>query len=366
MDGIDYEMYSSTELLEAEVHSRIYHHSHIIKPMVLRCAIELGVPDLMQNHGKPFTLSELVASLHIHPTKTHFLYRLLRILVHMGFFAKHQRRRGEEEEEEEKYSLTLAFRLLPKERWPTKSIPISVSNTPQDSLLLNLMLSLSTWFKNSDKTVLETARRKTVWDMASGDKGLNSSFNEMMARDSRLIATVMLRECKEVFEGVKSLVDVGGGTGTMAKAIANAFPHIKCTVLDLPHVIAGLQGPQNLAFLAGDMFEAIPPANAVLLKWILHDWNHEDCVRILKRCKEAIPRKEEGGKVMIIEMVIEEDQMDKDSYEAQLYLDMVMMVMQSGQERNQMEWEKIFFAAGFSNYKITPAFGDRSLIELYP
>ena len=69
---------------------------------------------------------------------------------------------------------------------------------------------------------------------------------------------------------------------------------------------------------------------------------------------------------MIIEMVIEEDPMDKNSYEAQLYLDMVMMVMHSGKERNQMEWEKIFYAAGFSDYKITPTFGDRSLIELYP
>ncbi|KAF3444049.1 hypothetical protein FNV43_RR13739 [Rhamnella rubrinervis] len=147
---------------------------------------------------------------------------------------------------------------------------------------------------------------------------------------------------------------------------SRCLPHIKCAVLDLPHVIAGLQGTHNLDFLAGDMFEAIPPANAILLKWILHDWNDEECVRILKRCKEAIPGKGEGGKVMIIEIVIEEDQMDKNSYEAQLQLDMVMMVMHSGKERNQMEWEKIFLAAGFSDYKITPAFGDRSLIELYP
>ncbi|KAF3443197.1 hypothetical protein FNV43_RR12878 [Rhamnella rubrinervis] len=335
MDDMDYEMYSSRELLEAYVHSRVYYHSHIIKPLALRCAIELGIPDLMQNHGKPITLSELAASLHIHPTKTQFLSRLLRVLVHTGFFAKHQQRHDEEE-----YSLTLAFRLLPKERWPTKSIPLSITNTPQDSLFLNLMLSLSSWFKNSDKTVIETARKQTMWDLASRDKGLNSSFNQMMARDSRIIATAMLRECREVFEGVKSLVDVGGGTGTMAKAIADAFPHIKCAVLDLPHVIAGLQGTHNLDFLAGDMFEAIPPANAILLKNI----------EAMQRSNSG---KGEGGKVMIIEIVIEEDQMDKNSYEAQLQLDMVMMVMHSGKERNQMEWEKIFLAAGFSDYKIT-------------
>jgi len=65
---------------------------------------------------------------------------------------------------------------------------------------------------------------------------------------------------------LESVVDVGGGTGTMAKAIANAFPHIDCTVFDLPHVVADLQGSQNLKFVGGDMFEWVPPADAVLLK----------------------------------------------------------------------------------------------------
>ncbi|KAF3444050.1 hypothetical protein FNV43_RR13740 [Rhamnella rubrinervis] len=129
------------------------------------------------------------------------------------------------------------------------------------------MLSLSTWFKNSDKTVLETAHLTNIWYSTNPDTATNNSmFNEMMVIDSRLIATVMLRECKEVFEGVKSLVDVGGGTGTMAMAIANTFPHMKCTVLDLPNGVVSLQGTENLAFVAGDIFEAIPPANAILLK----------------------------------------------------------------------------------------------------
>lgn len=67
---------------------------------------------------------------------------------------------------------------------------------------------------------------------------------------------------------------------------------------------------------------------------------------------------------MIIETVVSEE--NKKSYEGQIFLDIMMMVMQSGKERSQMEWEKLFFAAGFSDYKITPAFGDRSLIEVFP
>lgn len=61
----------------------------------------------------------------------------------------------------------------------------------------------------------------------------------------------MLRECREVFEGIESLVDVGGGTGTMAKAIAKSFPGMKCTMLDLPRVVAGLQATENLDFVGG-------------------------------------------------------------------------------------------------------------------
>ena len=87
---------------------------------------------------------------------------------------------------------------------------------------------------------------------------------------------------------------------------------------------------------------------------------------ILKKCKEAIPKKDEGGKLIIIDMIIENNEVNKESTETQLYFDMVMMVETSGKERNQMEWEKLFLAAGFSDYKITPLFGLRSLIEVYP
>lgn len=80
------------------------------------------------------------------------------------------------------------------------------------------------------------------------------------------MTNVIIRNCKHVFEGLNSIVDVGGGTGTMAKAISDAFPNLKCVVLDLPHVAAGLKGSKNLSYVGGDMFEFIPPADAVFLK----------------------------------------------------------------------------------------------------
>ncbi|WCJ26045.1 O-methyltransferase family protein [Euphorbia peplus] len=85
-----------------------------------------------------------------------------------------------------------------------------------------------------------------------------------MANDSCLVSSILIDEGKEVFEGLNSLVDVGGGTGTLSKVIAKAFPHIQCTVFDLPYVLGGLHDIPNLKFVAGSMFEEVPPADAIL------------------------------------------------------------------------------------------------------
>ena len=87
---------------------------------------------------------------------------------------------------------------------------------------------------------------------------------------------------------------------------------------------------------------------------------------ILKKCREANCSNDGAGKVIIVDMIIESPKIDKKSAETQLYLDMLMMVNLTGKERNKKEWEKLFLAAGFSHYKITPIVGLRSLIEVYP
>ncbi|RDX97863.1 Trans-resveratrol di-O-methyltransferase, partial [Mucuna pruriens] len=115
------------------------------------------------------------------------------------------------------------------------------------------------------------------------------------------------------------------------------------------------------------MFESIPSADAILLKWILHDWNDEQCVKILKKSKEAIIKsKSKEQKVIIIDIVMESEKGDCESIETQLFADMVVMVLYPGKERSEKEWAKLIFSAGFNDYKITPVLGIRSLIEVYP
>lgn len=107
-------------------------------------------------------------------------------------------------------------------------------------------------------------------------------------------------------------------------------------------------------------------------RWVLHDWNAEDCVKILRQCKAAVIKNGRKGNVIIIDMVIENQNEDEKSIETQLFFDMLMMVLVTGRERNEKEWAKLFLNAGFGDYKITPILGtfkvsywSISLLSLY-
>ncbi|KAL0375594.1 UNVERIFIED_CONTAM: Chavicol O-methyltransferase [Sesamum calycinum] len=290
---------STEQLLHAQAH--VWNHLFsFINSMSLKCAVQLGIPDIIHNHAEPMSLSQLVDALSIPKVKSHFVYRLMRILIHSGFFIKTD---VSDDEEKERYWLTPACLLL------LRNAPLSVA--PLVQLILDPNMTqpfdhLSEW--------VASQHHFSPFEVVHG-KRLQTSVR-----------------------GIKSLVDVGGGTGTTAKAIADAFPDVKCTVLDLPHVVGGLEGTNNFSYVAGDMFETIPSADAVFLKWILHDWNDEDCVKILKKCKEAIAVDDKkGGKVIVIDMVLDVQGIDNEVRETHLFLDITVLVItmvKKGQRRS--------------------------------
>ncbi|KAJ0837678.1 putative trans-resveratrol di-O-methyltransferase [Helianthus annuus] len=320
--------------------------------MSLKCAVQLQIPDIINRHGSPMLLSELVKALGINLERTPFVYRLMRILVHSGFFVKQSvlTTPGGNGEEGEGYFLAPSSRLLLKDE-PLSLRPFLLAML--DPMLMDPWQHLSKWFQNDDVNPVQTTYGRILWDLAGQEKNLNKFFNEAMASDARLVTSVVIEHCGGVFEGLDSIVDVGGGTGTFAKGIAKAFPNISCTI-------------KNLSYVGGDMFEAIPKADALLLKWILHDWSDEKCVKILKQCKEAIPSKENRGKLIIIDMVVKVHEVENDLLETQLFFDMLLMTLLEGRERSEEDWAKLFLDASFSDYKITPILGLRSLIEVYP
>lgn len=84
-------------------------------------------------------------------------------------------------------------------------------------------------------------------------------------------------------------------------------------------------------------------------------------------CKEAIPSKVEGGKLIIIDAVVgAATNKHARTIETQLLLDLLMMNLVSGRERNECEWKNLFLSANFKDYKITHFLGLQSIIELYP
>lgn len=105
-----------------------------------------------------------------------------------------------------------------------------------------------------------------------------------------------------------------------------------------------------------------------MLQSVLHDWSDDHCIKILRRCKESIPGKDEGGKVIIIDMVVEINKDSVNDYSnSQLFFDIMLMNMTiGGKERTEEEWKWLFKSAGFDEYKIFTILGPRSVIEVYP
>ncbi|XP_058100628.1 trans-resveratrol di-O-methyltransferase-like [Magnolia sinica] len=348
-------------VLKAQAH--VWNHLfNFINSMSLKCAVQLGIPDIVHSHGCPMTLPQLVAALSIAPSRAAHVGRLMRLLVHSGFFAV-QEINDDQGGDKEGYVLTPSSRLLLKD---TATCISPFLMMMLDPVLVKPWHFLNTWFLGDDPTPFHVVHRTGVWERMAQNPDLNNFFNEAMACDARLAMSIIIKECSPVFQGLRSLVDVGGGTGTAAGTIAESFPHVKCTLFDLPHVVASVPKSQNIDIVGGNMFASIPSADAVFLKWILHDWSDEECVKILRRCKEAIPSKEEGGKVIILDMVVNMNNGDYKLTETQLFFDLMMMVLASGKERNEHEWRKIFIEAGFTHYTITPILGVRSIIEVYP
>ncbi|CAI9787640.1 unnamed protein product [Fraxinus pennsylvanica] len=295
------------------------------------------------------TLEELVDALPINKEKSLGVSRLMQILMNSAFFIKATV--SNNDPENMGYWFTSDSRLLLKDE------PLSV--TPFLLALLDPVLTepwhhLSEWFENENPTPFDTKHGKTFWEYAGQEPRLNNFFDEAMASDAKLVASVLISDCIHLFEGTAA-----------SEVIADAVPNLKCTVLDLPDVVAGLEGTKNLSYAGGDMFEFLPPADAILLKWILHDWSDEDSIKILKKCKEAISKTNKGGKVIIVDMIVDNSKGDN-AIETQLCFDMLMMALVAGRERNEKEWAKIFKDAGFVAYKIIHVLGLRSVIEVYP
>ncbi|KAM3389442.1 hypothetical protein ACQJBY_011526 [Aegilops geniculata] len=361
---------SSAELLQAEA-ELVRHSLGYLKSMALHSAVKLGIPDALHRCGGAASLPDLSSSLALPCSKRPYLSRLMKMLAVEGIFTAVSvdvptAGEGAGTVPSVRYGLNPVSRLLVSGSGACLSPCVLMGTSP---LFLEASLRLPQWFQRDGEgePAFAMSHGESPYGAAGRDMEFNALVNEAMGSDSQFMAELVVRECGEVFTGVTSLVDVGGGNGTMATAIAKAFPHVRCSVLDLPHVVQGVVSThESVEFAAGDMMEYVPPADAVLLKCVLHNWSDEDCVKILIKCREAIAQGAKAGKVIIIDAVVGSPSHSQQVLEAQVLMDMQMMMLFMSKEREELNWQKIFMEAGFSHYKIQPLLGMRSIIQLYP
>ncbi|CAN6299412.1 unnamed protein product [Urochloa humidicola] len=360
------------DLLQAQV--ELWNQTFsFMKSVALAVALDLRIADAICHHGGAATLSQIIPEIGISQSKLPGLRRLMRVLTVAGTFTIQQPPEASSPEKREPvYKLTAISYLI----MSNNDVESSVSLSPMMNHVLNpfhesqLSMDLAAWFRHEDpnRSPYTLMLGRNVWELCESNEEVNASINNAMAADSRFLMKVVLKECGEIFHGIDSLVDVAGGVGGAAAAITAAFQPLKCSVLDLPHVIAKAPSYRNVRFLAGDMFESITPANAMFLKYVLHDWGDNECIKImikiLKNCKQAIPSRDAGGKVIIIDMVVGSTPSDIKLLETQVLCDLDIMKV-GGVERDEQEWKKIVLGAGFRDYSITQL-GLRSIIELFP
>jgi hypothetical protein len=180
--------------------------------------------------------------------------------------------------------------------------------------------------------------------------------NAMTARTASLMRGIV---ASYDFSACKTIVDVGGGRGALAIGLLSAYPHLRGIVFDQPAVAAearlaieavGLS--DRCEAVGGDFFKDVLPAgDTYLAKYILHDWDDERCIAILRACRRELPA---SGRMLVIETVIPEGEAPSFAKSADVH----MLVHLPGRERTEAEYRALYEAAGFALTRTIPVQGD--------
>uniref|UniRef100_A0A804MJG2 O-methyltransferase ZRP4 n=1 Tax=Zea mays TaxID=4577 RepID=A0A804MJG2_MAIZE len=345
---------SDAELLKAQADIWRLSLSYLT-PLSLRCAVELGIPTAIYRHGGAASAAELVTALSLPSTKLPFLRRLLRLLAASGVFTV-----DKQSSEEERYRISPVSYLLvdgiPHEDHMNHTALVLTCTSTR---YIEAGIGLAEWFKRDVVTSpFEELHGATLFheSMGSLDADFHDMASEALDAHDNFGIEIAMREFRDLFEGIQSMTYCCGNFGDDkgARAIVKAFPHIKCTVLAPPKIIATKPADGAMInYVEGDMFSFIPPAQTVVLK----------CVKLLAQCRKAIPSRKDGGKVIIGDIMIDHS---GPMLETHLLMDIGMMTMTKGRQRDEKEWSELFTKAGFSEYKILKEFGARVAFEVYP
>ncbi|MED6132837.1 hypothetical protein PIB30_022621 [Stylosanthes scabra] len=191
--------------------------------------------------------------------------------------------------------------------------------------------------------------KKAYEYMETEDRELGKLFEQAMSEAGPLGMKPILNAYKG-FEGISTLVEVGGGIGQVLNQILFQYPSIKGINFDLPHVVKNAPPRPGIEHIGGDMFKRVPKGDAILLKHVCHNWKDEECVKFLRNCYEALPA---DGKVIVLDALLPEipkSTSDKDTFAVDV--DFLMFLIHGGKERTEKEFEKLCKSSGFSRFKV--------------
>ncbi len=310
-------------------------------------AVKLRIPDILA--GGPKSAAEIAVSAGAHPPS---LYRLLRALASVGVF---------QEDRQSRFGLTPLSTLLR-------------SDVP-DSLRPFALSYGEPWWWNAWGSLLHSVQTgETAFNYVHG-KGLFEYFNQNpgAARIFNANMTSMTdREAQSVvtafdFSATRVLVDIGGGHGALAAAILQAYPQVHAKIFDLPSVIEGtpiyldsVGLSARCELIGGNFFESIPAGgDTYTLKDIVHDWDDDRAVAILRNCRAAMSG---SAILLIIERLIP----PRNEPSIAKLIDINMLVFSGGRERTEAEYRTLLEAAGFKIKNILPADFGINIIEASP
>jgi hypothetical protein len=299
----------------------------------------LNIPDLLQKAGAK-TARELVAGGV--EANVDALERTMRVCASVGVFT---------EDRDGKFGPTPLSEVL------TADSPASVKVLAEEvgSTWLRFMSVLADSIRTGEPQARQLFGMEW-WDYLKANPKEMERFGDAMKSESQNSMRGVLEKCD--FSRARKVVDVAGGFGHLVIALLEKYPSLKGVLLDMPDLIPvakkslPVSNPQvagRLEYVGADMFESIPPADAFVLKHIIHDWDDEHCLRLLQNIHQSM----EGDGVLYCVDTVVPPMGDTGATPAKL-MDLLMMVGIRGKERTKQQWDDLYRAAGFRITGITP------------
>lgn len=300
----------------------------------------LNVPDILHEYGM-ISAEELVIK-HGVDANPQFLERALRACASVGLFT---------ESSEGKFG-------------PTPLSDVLTNNSPVSLKKMTEVFGGSWWkiwsgLPDAIKHGRPQAREQLgmeYWDYCKSNPKEMEDFAEAMRSNSINSLNGILEHCN--MSGVESIADIGGGMGHTALALLRKYPNLKAWVLDLPDLVPIAQRHtmnnepdliSRINFIGGDMFDSVPRAQVYIMKHIIHDWDDSSCKRLLSNCFNNM---EYNGSIICVDAVL--SPLGDTAGIAGKFLDIDMMVFNTGKERTLKEWEDLYHITGFRIKDIIP------------